>query len=301
MSLSQQTRTGLREMPSNAAWLLSRILKPAEALGTAAESATASARDKGRKVQAAVIDAAPLGGDSVETRMRRAEDAGERAREAEDRALEAARQSKDRSEHARQVSERGSARLREAERETSREIKQRVAAAQRAAEESVERERQAAEADAKEQQNRVRAEVEEEVQEAQREAEASQQRAEEMLEDATEKLAEARRLADEAAGAARDAAEEANRRARELADEAEQQASHAEARVTATEQIRAQSQATAKHTVRELGRDGTDRGLESYGKPELVKLAASVGIENRTTMTKRELVNAITKASRATR
>lgn len=28
MSLSKQTRTGLREMPSNAAWLLSRVLKP---------------------------------------------------------------------------------------------------------------------------------------------------------------------------------------------------------------------------------------------------------------------------------
>ena len=30
MSLSERTRTGLREMPSNAAWLLSRALKPAE-------------------------------------------------------------------------------------------------------------------------------------------------------------------------------------------------------------------------------------------------------------------------------
>ena len=34
MSLSDRTRTGLREMPSNAAWLLSRALKPAEAVGT---------------------------------------------------------------------------------------------------------------------------------------------------------------------------------------------------------------------------------------------------------------------------
>ena len=52
MSLSERTRTGLREMPSNAAWLLSRALKPAEAVGTAAESATAAARDRGRKVTA---------------------------------------------------------------------------------------------------------------------------------------------------------------------------------------------------------------------------------------------------------
>ena len=30
MSLSERARTGLREMPSNAGWLLSRALKPAE-------------------------------------------------------------------------------------------------------------------------------------------------------------------------------------------------------------------------------------------------------------------------------
>jgi hypothetical protein len=40
MSLSERARTGLRDMPSNAAWLLSRALKPAEAVGSAAESST---------------------------------------------------------------------------------------------------------------------------------------------------------------------------------------------------------------------------------------------------------------------
>jgi hypothetical protein len=58
MSLSERTREGLRDMPSNA-WLLLRVLKPAEAVGTAAESATASARDRGRGMTAAVLDAAP--------------------------------------------------------------------------------------------------------------------------------------------------------------------------------------------------------------------------------------------------
>ena len=60
MSLSERARTGLRDMPSNAAWLLSRALKPAEAVGDAAESATAGARDRGREVTAAVLDAAPV-------------------------------------------------------------------------------------------------------------------------------------------------------------------------------------------------------------------------------------------------
>ena len=86
----ERTRTGLREMPSNTAWLLSRALKPAETLGDAA----ASARDQGRKATAAVVDSAPVG-DSVEIRARRAHEAAERAREAEERAVEAARTSKE--------------------------------------------------------------------------------------------------------------------------------------------------------------------------------------------------------------
>lgn len=298
MSLSERTRTGLREMPSNAAWLLSRVLKPADAVGTAADSATAAARDRGRKVRAAVADATPVGGDSVDVRMKRARDAAERAREAEDRALEAARESKDCSDHARQVSERGRARLQELDRETGRRVKQRIAEAQKAADESVQREREDAQADAEAQLREVQEEVDDEIEDAQREAEASQQRAEELVEEATEKLAEARRLADEATNAARKTAEEAHRQAQQLADEAEQQAGDAEARVSAAEQIREHSEATAKDAARALERDTTNGGLESYNKPELVELAAGIGIEGRTNMTKAELVNAIAKASR---
>ena len=90
----ERTRTGLLEMPSNAFWLLSRALKPAEAL----EDVATGARDQRRKLTAAVVDAAPVG-DSVEIRARRAHDAAERAREAEERAVEAARMSKERAEH----------------------------------------------------------------------------------------------------------------------------------------------------------------------------------------------------------
>ena len=114
----ERTRTGLKEMPSNAAWLLTRALKPAEAIGSAAGSAAAGARDQGRKVGAAVLDAAPVGPDAVELRVRRAQDAAERAQEAEDRALEAARESKARADHVREVEERGHARVKAVERET---------------------------------------------------------------------------------------------------------------------------------------------------------------------------------------
>ena len=120
----ERTRTGLREMPSNAVWLMTRTLKPAEAL----ENVATGARDQGRKMTAAVVDAAPVG-DSVEIRARRAHNAAEHAREAEERAVEAARVSKERADHARAVSERGHARIKEIERETTRQIRQRVAEA----------------------------------------------------------------------------------------------------------------------------------------------------------------------------
>ena len=289
----ERTRTGLREMPSNAAWLLSRAVKPGEALGDAA----ADARDQGWKAAAAVVDATPVG-DSVEIRARRARDAAERAREAEERAVEAARESKSLADRAHEVSERGRARLKDVDRATSREVKQRVAEAQKGADEFVKRERQAAEADAEEERQDVEDEVENDIAEAEDDAEASQRRAKELVEDAAEALAEARRLADEAAEAARSAAEEANRQAQQLQNEAQRRASDAEARVKAAEDLREGAAATAKNTARELDRETTDGGLDAYKKPELVELAASVWIEKRTNMTKGELVDSITKAAR---
>ena len=301
MSLSERAKTGLREMPSNAAWLVSRALQPADAVGTTAGDARAGARDKRRSLSATVIDAIPGGGDSVELRLKRAREAAERAREAEDHAVEAAEDAKERSDHARKVSERGRARITEVERETSRWVKQRIAEAQKAADEAVERARREAEAEAQEERQETVAEVDEEIENAQEDAEEAQGRAQELVDEATERLAEARRLANEAAEAARAAAEEAQRQAQELADEAEQQAGDAEAQVAAAEQLRQRSEATAKQTARKLESNPTNGDLKAYNKPELLQLAAGIGIEGRTTMTKDELVNAIAKTSRAKR
>ena len=92
--LSDSAGTGLRELPSNAAWLLSRML-PDEATGP---------RDTARKLRASIEDAAPMG-DSVETRMNRARAAAERAQRAEEEALAAAEEAKQSSDHARLVAE----------------------------------------------------------------------------------------------------------------------------------------------------------------------------------------------------
>ena len=298
MSLSDITRTGLREMPSNAAWVLSRALKPADEVGSKAESAGAGVRDRGRRLRAKVVDAAPGDGNSVEIRMRRAQEASERAREAEQQALEAQQEAQERADHAKKVSAEGRARVTAVERDTAKWVKQRVAEAQKAADEAVKQERQAAEADAEEERQETQDEVAGEIEEAEDEAQAAQHEADERVEDATEKMAEARRLAQEAADAAQAAAEEANRQAQELAQQANQQASEAKAQVTQAERIRTQSETTAKKAAGKLGGSATNGDLESYNKPELVELAAGIGIEGRTTMSKDELVKAIKKESR---
>ena len=66
----------------------------------------------------------------------------------------------------------------------------------------------------------------------------------------------------------------------------------------AAEDLRERAAATAKDTARELDRETTNGGLDAYKKPELVELAASIGIEQRSNMTKSELVVAITRAAR---
>ena len=141
----ERTRTGLRDMPSNAVWLMSRALRPVDAIEEAGGSATASLRDQGRKIEAAVVDAAPIGGDSVDVRIRRAQEAAERAREAEDRAREAGQEAKARAERVKEISERVRRRLQEAERQSDRDVKQRVSEAEKTAQEFVERERRSAE------------------------------------------------------------------------------------------------------------------------------------------------------------
>jgi colicin import membrane protein len=279
----ERARIGLREMPSNAAWLASRAFKALRAGGESGAPAPArtGGHDRRRKA-AAIVDPAGDGGFSVDMLVRRAREAAERAQTAEDQALEAAEESRALAERAREVSERGRALMEEVNRETSLEVEERVAQASRTAEKLVKDERRAAEAVAEEERRAVREEVDAELEEAEREAEASQERAHDLVQDAAEALAQARRLADEAVAAARAVSDEAARQAQELAAEAELASIDIELRARA----------------RELGGEPTHAGLKSFHKPELVELAASVGVETRASMTKEELVDAITRASR---
>ena len=281
--LSDNAGTGLRELPSNAAWMLSRVL-PHEGAGPAAAT-----RDTARRIRASVEDAVPVG-DSVETRMKRARAAADRAQMAEEEALAAAEESKRSSDHARLVAEANRSEIADLKRELKRRVEETVKEARREAEEQIRRERDAAQAEADEELESRQQDAEEETHEAQEEAEVKQQRAKELVAEAHDRLVEARALADEATQAARAAAEEAHRQAQQLAADAEQQAKDAERRVAAAEQV---GKAAAANGVRHPA--GAE--LESQTKGELLDLAAAMDIEGRSNLTKAELVSAIKRAS----
>jgi len=279
--LAHTAGTGLRELPSNAAWLLSQML-PTEEVGPAA-----GPRDTARRIKATIEDHTPIG-DSVETRMKRARVAAERAQAAEEEALAAAEESQRRSDHARVITERNRSQIAELKRELKRRVEQRVTEARRAAEERIERERTAAQAEAEEELESRQGAAEEETQTAKREAAAAQQRAKELVTEAHERLAEARDLAQEATRAAQAAAEEAHRQAQQLAADAQQQARVADERVAAAEQVGKAATATP-----------VNDDLESQTKTEPLDPAAAMAIEGRAAMTKAEPISAIEKGGRA--
>jgi len=91
--LSDQGRTGLRELPSNAAWLASQVARPGEAAAT-------GTRERARRLKDSVTEAAP-GGESIDKKLKRARAAARRAQESEEEALEVASWSEERSERVR--------------------------------------------------------------------------------------------------------------------------------------------------------------------------------------------------------
>jgi hypothetical protein len=262
--LSEHAGTGLKDLPSNTAWLLSRALQPAESAGNAAESAASGTREKARKLKETVVDAAPIG-DSVEARLKRARAAAERAEQAEQDALEAAQEAKESAERAERTAAEDRAGLLDLERELDRRVEERVTAARRAADEQVERDRAAVQTEADQELEARRGEVEQEIEGAQRDAESAQERAKTLVEEADQRLGEARRLAAEAAEAARAAAEEAHQQAQRLAADAEQQARAADAQVVAAQRVEGSAKTTAKPP---LAKDRPAQGATSASGSE---------------------------------
>ena len=109
--ISEAARTGLRELPSNVAWLLAKAIRPAaggasqlvDHVSDAAASSTESTRSAAGKVRRraadagrSVADAVPgLGRDAVSDLMHEADAAAEQARLTETEAVRLAQRAKD--------------------------------------------------------------------------------------------------------------------------------------------------------------------------------------------------------------
>lgn len=316
MTISEQIKTGFKDLPSNLAWVVSRVR-------TSSDSSTSNghdkvwetgirARAKARDLKQTLAEVSPLGGEeSVGHRMRRARNEGtveikmERAREAawraevaERQALELAREAEALSEEARDVSEQGSLRVREVEEHAKQLVKDRKAEAEAEARRMIEERVRDAREEGDQAVGETREQAEAEAKEAEAEAEEAQARAEEAMEEATRTLAEARELAEEAKQAATAAAEAAQRQAQQLAAEAEEQARSAEEQIAAAEEIRESARETAKEAAREMRSPEVSGDLKSRTKEELLDLAAAIDVEGRTRMTKAELISAIKKSSK---
>jgi hypothetical protein len=82
--VASHAASGVRDLPRNGVWLLSKALRPPV---DATESTVHDASDGLRRVTMAVADKLPVATDSLGMKLKRAETAVARAKEAERRAL----------------------------------------------------------------------------------------------------------------------------------------------------------------------------------------------------------------------
>jgi colicin import membrane protein len=148
--LASQASSGLKDLPRNGAWLLSRVLQsPGSDLGSGGHGAPAGRGLRGglRRVTAAVGDVVPGVHESVETRLRRAEAAVASARKAKQQALEEAHNASDRADAAKAVAEEATQRLAQATRDGKQEVDQHRREAQEQLRQLIGQERETAERD----------------------------------------------------------------------------------------------------------------------------------------------------------
>jgi colicin import membrane protein len=296
--LSKALGDGVKELPTNATWLLSKAVSPLDqrSAGTRATSAT-GLLDMARSAGATVMDALP-GGDSIELRLQRARAAVADAQEAEERAVQESLEAEREAQEAEQVAERCRDYVRDVEAEQESAVEARVNEARREAEARIDEARREAQAEAEQVVDSARQEAEGRAEEARREAEAAHERAHGRLEAARDKLVEARQLSEEAIEATRAAAEEAHRQSLQVAADAELMARSAEERVTEAEEVRASTSSTAGELTRQLNGVGSSSTLKTMTKQELLDLAAAQDVEGRSAMTKDQLVTALNRAAR---
>jgi len=105
--LSKTLGLGVKELPSNAAWLVSKAgHKGRSHVPAAASTVTHGLADAARHAGVAVVDALPVGGDSIELRMQRARAAVAEAQEAEEAAVRESIEAEQQAQEAERVAQR---------------------------------------------------------------------------------------------------------------------------------------------------------------------------------------------------
>lgn len=290
--LSEMAATGVRELPSNVSWVVTQALHPSDgaADGDGGSASRAMAGERGK---------VPLTGESLESRLKRARSASEKAHRAEQEARAEANHAKELADAVRKTNEQGRARVRDAKSEAAEEVRRRVEEARERADAMVEGERERAQADADATVHKVGERFEGELDKSRARAEAAQQRAQEKIAEATQRLARARKLADAAAEAAQAAAEAARGKAEELAaGEVRRTAAPKERRAAEAKAVQKKVAGSGAKVARQMSSGRTDQDLRSMTKPELVDLAGALGVETRSSMNKQQLLRAVRRAAR---
>jgi hypothetical protein len=293
--LTEKAKTGVADLPRNAAWLASKTLGPP------AEAAADGVADGGRALRRTAQKALP-GHDRVDARLDDARAAVERAHLAEREAVKNAEAAHELAEQVRLVEKQHRERLAVAARERDDAVEARVGDARRRADEAVEAERSAAESEEGARLRSLEDDLAAELREVEARAQAAQDQAREDIAAAEQQMAEARRVSDEAAEAAMEAAREAHLAAAELAARADAQAVEVDQRVQSAQELRRDAAATTSALEGVDGVADVTGPLRERTIAELLPIAAGLGIEGRSRMRHDELVSAITRArSRETR
>lgn len=289
--LVAKAKTGVRDLPSNAAWLVTKaVAEPAGSAVNGVEEAAASIR----RTAADVLPG--TGSNGVDRRLGEARAAVEQAQLAEREAVSSAERARQLVDALEDVDRRHRERRAAAEREREDAIEKRVRDARQRADAMVAEERTAAEAE----EDRRLASLDEELTEERREAEnraaSAQEEARNEVLAAEQQMAAAQQLAEEAAALATEAAREAHRAAEELATHARTRADEAEHQLETARELGASAAATTASLERDEAVEAVAAPLRERTVKQLLPIAASLGIENRSRMRHDELVRAIASA-----
>lgn len=215
--VTHQAATGLKDLPRNSTWLLSKALAAPSAMTRAASDGITGGM---RRMTMAAADRLPERHDTVEARLKHAEAAVAGAKKAERDALAEAQHVKALAEAAKAAADDGQVRVRQALGDAEQEVERRMRAARVHFAQRLDKERDKASRETAKAVQRVTADVRSSVDKARGVAQAAAEMAQDRISSAQQQMAEARSLAAEAVEAAERIASEAREHARAIGEQA---------------------------------------------------------------------------------